>query len=233
MVMNFTRPAGENPALLSFDEVGTLFHEFGHALHSLFTDGPYNRTARSVPRDFVELPSQIMENWAAEPEVMKVYAKHYLSGEVIPDSLIAKLEAASVFDQGFATGELVAASLLDLDYHTAKNPVIDDIREFENNSMAKYGLIPEILPRYRSTYFNHIFNGGYSAGYYVYLWAEVLDADAFQAFRETGDLFNPEVAARFRTLLAKSGADEGMNIYRNFRGKDPDIAPMLKNRGLN
>ncbi len=233
MVMNFTRPAGETPALLSFDEVNTLFHEFGHALHSLFTDGPYNRTARSVPRDFVELPSQIMENWAAEPEVMKVFAKHYQTGEVIPDSLIAKLEAAATFDQGFATGELVAASLLDLDYHTATNPVINDIRVFENNSMVKYGLIPEILPRYRSTYFSHIFNGGYSAGYYVYLWAEVLDADAFQAFRETGDLFNPEVAARFRTLLAKSGADEGMRIYRNFRGKDPDIAPMLKNRGLN
>lgn len=233
MVMNFTRAAGETPALLSFDEVNTLFHEFGHALHSLFTDGPYNRTARSVPRDFVELPSQIMENWAAEPEVMKVFAKHYQTGEIIPDSLIAKLEAAATFNQGFATGELVAASLLDLDYHTAKNPVIDDIRVFENNSMSKYGLIPEILPRYRSTYFSHIFNGGYPAGYYVYLWAEVLDADAFQAFKETGDLFNPEVAARFRTLLAKSGSDEGMNIYRKFRGKDPDIAPMLKNRGLN
>ncbi len=233
MVMNFTRPAGDSPALLSFDEVSTLFHEFGHALHSLFADEPYNRTSRSVPRDFVELPSQIMENWAAEPEVMKVYAKHYQTGEAIPDSLIAKLEAAGTFDQGFITGEYIAASLLDMDYHTVTNPVIADVREFEKKSMKKYGLIPEILPRYRSTYFSHTFTGGYTAGYYVYLWAAVLDTDAFEAFKETGDLFNPEVAARFRTLLAKSGSDEGMNIYRQFRGKDPSIEPLLKKRGLN
>jgi peptidyl-dipeptidase Dcp len=233
MVMNFTRPSGDTPALLSFDEVSTLFHEFGHALHSLFTDGPYRRTSRSVPRDFGELPSQVMENWAEEPEVMKVYARHYQTGEAIPDSLIAKMEAAATFDQGFTLGEIVAASLLDMDYHTAKNPVIADVRDFEKKSMEKYGLIPEILPRYRSTYFSHTFTGGYSAGYYVYLWAEVLDADAFAAFKETSDIFNPEVAARFRILLSKSGADEGMNVYRNFRGKDPDIGPMLKNRGLN
>lgn len=232
MVMNFTRPAGDTPALLSFDEVSTLFHEFGHALHNLFTDEPYRRTSRSVPRDFVELPSQIMENWASEPEVMKMYAKHYQTGEVIPDSIIAKLEAAGTFDQGFITGEYLAASLLDLDFHTPANPVIADIREFEKKSMEKYGLIPEILPRYRSTYFNHIFSGGYSAGYYVYIWAAVLDADAFEAFKETGDLFNQEVAAKFRTLLSKSGSDEGMTIYRNFRGKDPVIEPLLKKRGL-
>jgi peptidyl-dipeptidase Dcp len=232
MVMNFTRPAGDTPALLTFDEVRTLFHEFGHALHSLFTDGPYQRTSRSVPRDFVELPSQVMENWAEEPEVMKVYAKHYKTGEVIPDSLIAKLEASSTFNQGFETGELVAASILDMDYHTPKNPIITDIHEFEKNSMNKIGLIPEILPRYRSTYFSHTFSGGYSAGYYVYQWAAVLDADAFQAFKETGDIFNQEVAARFRTLLTKSGSDEGMTIYRNFRGKDPSIEPLLKKRGL-
>jgi len=233
MVMNFTRPAGDTPALLSFDEVSTLFHEFGHALHSLFTDGPYRRTSRSVPRDFVELPSQIMENWAAEPAVMKVYAKHYQTGEAIPDSLIAKLEAAGTFDQGFITGEYIAASLLDMDYHTVTDPAISDVREFENKSMEKYGLIPEILPRYRSTYFSHTFTGGYTAGYYVYLWAAVLDTDAFEAFRETGDIFNPEVAARFRTLLAKSGADEGMAVYRKFRGKDPSIEPLLRKRGLN
>jgi len=232
MVMNFTRPAGNTPALLSFDEVSTLFHEFGHALHSLFADEPYNRTSRSVPRDFVELPSQIMENWASEPEVMKVYAKHYQTGEAIPDTLIAKLEAAGTFDQGFITGEYIAASLLDMDYHTVKNPVITDVREFEKKSMEKYGLIPEILPRYRSTYFSHTFTGGYTAGYYVYLWAAVLDADAFASFKETGDIFNPEVAARFRELLARSGSDEGMNIYRKFRGKDPDIQPLLKKRGL-
>jgi peptidyl-dipeptidase Dcp len=232
MVMNFTRPAGDTPALLSFDEVSTLFHEFGHALHSLFTDELYKRTSRSVPRDFVELPSQIMENWASEPQVMKVYARHYKTGEVIPDALIAKLEASSTFDQGFITGEYIAASLLDLDYHTPKNPVITDVRKFENKSMKHWGLIPEILPRYRSTYFQHTFSGGYSAGYYVYLWAAVLDADAFNAFRETGDLFNQQVAARFRTLLSKSGSDEGMEIYRKFRGKNPSIEPLLKKRGL-
>lgn len=232
IVMNFTRPAGDTPALLSFDEVSTMFHEFGHALHGLFTDEPYRRTSGSVPRDFVELPSQIMEHWAAEPEVMKVYARHYLTGEPIPDELIAKLEAAATFDQGFITGEYVAAAFLDMDYHTTKNPDIADVREFENKSMASYGLIPEILPRYRSTYFSHTFSGGYTAGYYVYIWAGVLDADAFQAFKETGDILNQDVAARFRELLTKSGSDEGMNVYRKFRGKDPDITPLLKNRGL-
>jgi peptidyl-dipeptidase Dcp len=232
IVMNFTRPAGDTPALLSFDEVSTMFHEFGHALHGLFTDEPYRRTSGSVARDFVELPSQIMEHWAAEPEVLRVYAKHYQTGQPIPDELINKLQAAGTFDQGFQTGEFVAAALLDMDYHTVKNPDIADVRDFENKSMAKYGLIPEILPRYRSTYFSHTFTGGYTAGYYVYYWAGVLDADAFQAFTETGDIYNQEVAARFRTLLSKSGSDEGMNIYRNFRGKDPETTPFLKNKGL-
>lgn len=232
IVMNFTRPAGDTPALLSFDEVSTFFHEFGHALHGLFADGLYDRTARSVPRDFVELPSQIMENWASEPEVMKVYAKHYQTGEAIPDGLIEKLEKSGTFNQGFTTGEYVAASLLDMDFHTPENPEIEDVRAFEKASMDKIGLIPEFIPRYRSTYFQHIFAGGYSAGYYVYLWAAVLDADAFNAFKETGDLFNPEYAAKFRELLAKSGADEGMNVYRKFRGQDPSIEPLLKKRGL-
>lgn len=232
IVMNFTRPAGNTPALLSFEEVSTFFHEFGHALHGLFADGLYDRTARSVPRDFVELPSQIMENWAAEPEVMKVYAKHYQTGEVIPDALIEKLEKSGTFNQGFITGEYVAASLLDMDYHTPENPEIADVNAFEKASMDKIGLIPEFIPRYRSTYFSHIFSGGYSAGYYVYLWAAVLDADAFNAFKESGDLFNPELAAKFRELLAKSGADEGMEVYRKFRGQDPSIEPLLKKRGL-
>ncbi len=232
MVTNFTRPAGDTPALLSFEEVSTLFHEFGHALHSLFTDGPYQRTARSVPRDFVELPSQVMENWAAEPEVMKVYAKHYKTGEPIPDALIDKLMNASTFDQGFLTGEYIAASWLDLDFHTTANPEIADVNAFEKASMEKIGLIPEILPRYRSTYFSHTFSGGYSAGYYVYLWAAVLDTDAFKAFKETGDLFNREVAGRFRYLLTKSGADEGMKVYLKFRGKEPSIDPLLEKRGL-
>jgi len=233
IVMNFTRPAGETPALLSFDEVSTFFHEFGHALHGLFADGLYDRTARSVPRDFVELPSQIMENWAAEPEVMRVYAKHYLTGEVIPDALIEKLEKSGTFNQGFTTGEYVAASILDMDFHTPANPDSVDVRAFEKASMDKIGLIPEFIPRYRSTYFQHIFaGGGYSAGYYVYLWAAVLDTDAFNAFKESGDLFNPELAAKFRELLAKSGAAEGMDVYRNFRGKDPSIEPLLEKRGL-
>ncbi|MHC1708185.1 MAG: M3 family metallopeptidase [Bacteroidales bacterium] len=232
IVMNFTRPAGATPALLSFDEVSTFFHEFGHALHGLFADGPYRRTAGNVQRDFVELPSQIMENWAAEPEVMKVYAKHYQTGETIPDALIEKLEKSSTFNQGFITGEYIAASLLDLDYHTTAEPEITDIRVFENNSMRKAGIISEFTPRYRSTYFSHIFSGGYSAGYYVYLWAAVLDADAFDAFKQSGDIFNKELAAKFRHLLARCGSDEGMNIYRNFRGKDPSPDPLLLKRGL-
>ncbi|WP_319480334.1 M3 family metallopeptidase [uncultured Draconibacterium sp.] len=233
IVMNFTRPAGDSPALLSFDEVSTLFHEFGHALHGLFADGPYDRTAGSVPRDFVELPSQIMENWAAEPEVMKVYAKHYKTGETIPDELLAKLLKAGTFNQGFITGEYVAASLLDMDYHTTQNPNISDVNAFEKASMDAIGLIPEFIPRYRSTYFSHIFSGdGYSAGYYVYIWAAVLDSDAFDAFKQTGDIFNPEYAAKFRTLLEKCGSDDGMTIYRNFRGQDPSKEPLLRKRGL-
>ncbi len=231
IVCNFTRPSGDVPALLSFDEVTTLFHESGHAFHSLFTDGPYKRTARDVPRDFVELPSQIMENWASEPEVLRVYAKHYKTGQVIPEELISKLTKSAQFNQGFETVELLAASLLDMDYHT--NAFNGDVAAFEKASMDKIGLIPEIAPRYRSTYFSHIFSGGYSAGYYVYTWAAVLDADAFDAFKQSGDLFNPELAAKFRTLLTKSGSDEGMTIYKNFRGQEPSINPLLKRRGLN
>jgi len=232
MVMNFTRPAGSVPALLSFDEVTTMFHEFGHALHRLLQDQPYDRTAGDVPRDFVELPSQIMENWASEPEVLKVYARHYQTGESIPDALIAKLEKSRQFNQGFETVEYLAASILDMKYHTPANPSIADVRLFEKVALAKEGLIPEILPRYRSTYFTHIFSGGYSAGYYVYIWAAVLDADAFQAFKESGDLFNPALAAKFRELLTKSGSDEGMKIYTKFRGKEPDIKSLLQRRGL-
>ncbi len=232
MVMNFTRPAGNVPALLSFDEVTTMFHEFGHALHRLFQDQPYDRTAGDVPRDFVELPSQVMENWASEPAVLKAYARHYQTAEIIPDGLIAKLVKSSQFNQGFETVEYLAASILDLKYHTLSNPVIADIAKFENESLTREGLIPEILPRYRSTYFSHIFSGGYSAGYYVYIWAAVLDADAFEAFKESGDLFNPALAAKFRELLTKSGSDDGMRIYTRFRGKAPDIQPLLHRRGL-
>lgn len=230
IVCNFTRPAGDVPALLSFDEVSTLFHESGHAFHSLFTDGPYRRTARDVPRDFVELPSQIMENWASEPEVLRVYAKHYLTGKPIPEELITKLSKSAQFNQGFETVEYLAASLLDMDYHT--KAFSGDVLAFEKASMDNLGLIDEIVPRYRSTYFSHIFSGGYSAGYYVYIWAAVLDADAFNAFKQTGNIFNPEYAAKFRTLLTKSGSDQGMTIYKNFRGQEPSIEPLLERRGL-
>lgn len=232
MVMNFTRPTGNSPALLSFEETETAFHEFGHALHSVFADGLYDRTSRDVPRDFVELPSQIIENWASEPQVLKAYAKHYKTGKDIPEDLIAKIEKNSKFNQGFTLVELLAASILDMDYNTVTNPQIGDIRLFEKKSMGKIGLIDEILPRYRSPYFQHSFSGGYTAGYYVYIWAQVLDADAYDAFKSSGDIFNPELAARFRELLTKCGSDEGMAIYQKFRGKDPDITPLLKRLGL-
>lgn len=230
IVCNFTRPAGDVPALLSFEEVTTLFHEAGHAFHTLFADGPYRRTSRDVARDFVELPSQIMEHWASEPEVLRVYAKHYQTGEVIPEALITKLTKSAQFNQGFETVEYLAAALLDMDLHT--QPFNGDVEASEKASMDKIGLIEEIVPRYRSTYFSHIFSGGYSAGYYVYIWAAVLDADAFDAFKQSGDIFNPEYAAKFRTLLTKCGTDDGMVIYKNFRGQEPSIEPLLKNRGL-
>ena len=234
IVTNFTRPTGDKPALLSWDEAETFFHEFGHALHNFFADGHYRRTSRDVPRDYVELPSQIMENWASEPEVLKQYAKHYETGEPMPDELIAKIQKSGHFNQGFSTVEYVAASLLDLDYHTAEKTDNIDVNAFEKSSMDNIGLIDEIIPRYRSTYFNHIFGGSsYSAGYYVYLWAEQLDADAFNAFKESGDLFNQELAAKFRKYcLAENGMGDGMEQYLKFRGQEPTIDPLLENRGL-
>ena len=233
IVTNFTRPTGDKPALLTWDETTTFFHEFGHALHNFFADGKYRRTSRDVPRDYVELPSQIMENWAGEPEVLKEYAKHYKTGEVIPDELINKIQKSGHFNQGFATVEYVAASLLDLDWHTIENAENIDVNKFEEEAMNEIGLIDEIIPRYRSTYFSHIFSGGYSAGYYVYLWAEVLDADAFNAFKESGELFNQELAAKFRKhCLAENGMGDGMEQYLKFRGKEPSIDALLENRGL-
>ncbi len=234
IVCNYPRPTGDIPALLSWDETTTLFHEFGHALHGLFTDGYYKRTAGVVPRDYVELPSQIMENFACEPEVMRQYARHYKTGEVIPDALIEKLNNSGHFNQGFSTVEYLAASVLDLDWHLLKHPVnIADVNAFETNSMNNIGLIPEILPRYRSTYFQHIFSGGYSAGYYVYIWAAVLDADAFEAFKESGDLFNKELAAKFRKYcLAEVGDGPAMQQYIKFRGQEPNKEYLLKRRGL-
>jgi peptidyl-dipeptidase Dcp len=233
MVLNFTPPTGDMPALLNFDETSTLFHEFGHALHGLFTLGKYNRTAGNVPQDYVELPSQVMENWAADPQVLKMYAKHYKTGEIIPDKLIDKIEKSGLFNQGFVTVEYLAASILDLDYHELTSPANVEPVVFEKQAMDKIGLIPEILPRYRSTYFAHIFSGGYAAGYYVYIWAAVLDADAFDYFKQSGDIFNPELAAKFRkNCLAESGDDEGMVQYEKFRGQAPSMDPLLKRRGL-
>lgn len=230
---NFTKPAGDTPSLLSWDETTTLFHEFGHALHGLFTEGKYTRTAGSVAQDYVELPSQINENWAGEPAVLRAYAKHYQTGRPIPDSLVQKIQKSTLFNQGFETVEYLAASILDMDYHGLTEPAEVDVLKFEDAAMKKIGLIPEILPRYRTTYFAHIFGGGYAAGYYVYIWAAVLDADAFDVFRSSGDIYNKELAAKFRKYcLAESGNDEGMTQYRKFRGQDPSIDALLKRRGL-
>jgi Zn-dependent oligopeptidases len=232
IVTNFTRPSGNTPALLSWDEVHTLFHEFGHGLHGLFTDGKYDRTAGNLPRDMIELPSQIMENWASEPEVLKVYAKHYKTGEVIPQELIDRLEKSATFNEAFNTVEYIAASVLDLDWHSFTSPQQVDVLAFEKESMNKIHLMPEILPRYQTTYFSHII-GGYSAGYYVYLWAAVLDSDAFQAFVDSGDLYNRDIAAKFRKyILTEGGSDEGMVQYMKFRGQEPSPKPLLKKRGL-
>ena len=234
IVMNFTRPTGDKPALLSFDETLTFFHEFGHALHSMLTKCEYLAVSgTSVATDFVELGSQIMENWAAHPDVLKTYAKHYQTGEVIPDELIAKLEAASKFNQGFATVEYTAASILDMDYHTLKEASGLNANDFEEASMKRIGLIDEIIPRYKSNYFQHVFSGGYSAGYYSYLWSGVLDKDAFNAFLETS-LFDQATATSFReNILEKGGSMEEMEMYVNFRGAEPTIDALLEGRGLN
>ena len=233
IVCNFTPPVGNTPSLLSFDEAETMFHEFGHALHFLFADVRYRGLA-DVEGDFVELPSQIMENWAFQPEIMKEYAVHHRTGEVIPDALIAKIQNASLFNQGFVTTELAAAALIDMDIHSLETYTDMDINDFEKYNLAtRRGLIPEIEPRYRYTYFAHIFNGGYSSGYYFYLWAEVLDKDAFEAFRQSRDICDKELAHSFRyDLLAQGGQKPGMEMYRKFRGADPDKTAMLKARGL-
>lgn len=233
IVCNFTRPTGSTPALLSIDETETLFHEFGHALHSLFADVKYRGLA-NVEGDFVELPSQIMENWAFAPEMLRQYAVHYRTGDVIPDDLIEKIGRASKFNEGFATTELVAAALSDLDIHSLQSSEKIDVEEFERKALTeKRGLISQIEPRYHYTYFSHIFNGGYSSGYYFYTWAEVLDKDAFQAFVESGDLFSDDVAARFRTeILSRGGTRKGMDMYRSFRGAEPNKMAMLIARGL-
>lgn len=232
-VTNFTRPIGDAPALLSLEEVRTLFHEFGHAIHGIVSKVHYRSTGRT-PRDFVELPSQIMENWALEPEVLKVYAKHWKTGEVIPAALVEKILRARKYGEGFRTTEYMAAALLDMDWHTLSDTRVQDAAAFEKASLAKMGLIPEIVVRYKSPYFNHVFGpgGGYSAGYYSYIWAEVLDADAFAAFKERG-IFDPATARSFRKdLLEKGGTEDAMALFKKFRGREPSVEPLLVKRGL-
>lgn len=229
-VSNFSRPAGDAPALLTPDEAGTLFHEFGHALHALFSNCRF-RGSGNVAQDFVELPSQVMENWVFEPEMLKLYARHYKTGEVIPETLVQKMKKAGTFNQGFAWTEKLAASFLDMDWHTLKNPKLKDATAFEKACLIKWGLIPEILPRYRTPYFHHAADE-YSAGYYSYTWSEVLDSDAFQAFKEKGDLFDPKTAAAFRKLLSKGGSEDPAAIYREFRGREPKVEALIVKNGL-
>ncbi|EJX04995.1 peptidyl-dipeptidase Dcp [gut metagenome] len=231
-VASFTKPIGDTPSLLTLDEVETLFHEFGHALHGLLTKCQYKGTSgTNVVRDFVELPSQINEHWATEPEVLKMYAKHYQTGEVMPDELIEKILKQKTFNQGFITTELLAAAILDMNLHNLTDTQNLDVMAYEKEAMDKLGLIPEIAPRYRTTYFSHII-GGYAAGYYSYLWANVLDNDAFEAFKEHG-IFDPNTANLFRrNILEKGNSEEAMTLYRNFRGTEPQLEPLLKNRGM-
>ena len=231
-VGNFAKPVDGKPSLLTLDQVETLFHEYGHALHGLLSQCHYKSIAgTSVARDFVELPSQIMENWAFEPEVLATYARHYETGEVIPAELVAKINATGTFNQGFMTTELAAAAILDLKWHM-ESAVPADVEAFEAEACKQMGLIDEIIPRYRSTYFAHIFSGGYSAGYYSYLWAEVLDKDAYELFKQKG-IFDTETSMSFRrNILEKGGSEEPMELYRRFRGADPDPAALVRARGL-
>jgi len=233
-VGNFTKPTSDKPSLLNMDEVETLFHEFGHALHGLLTQCTYpSLSGTNVSRDFVEMPSQVMENWCWEPQVMQTYAKHYITGAPMPKELMDRIQLAGTFNQGFINTELLAASLLDMDYHMIKDTANFDINAFEKASLDKMGMIPQIIVRYRSSYFNHIFSGEYCAGYYSYTWAAVLDADAFQAFKETGDIYNPKVANAFRTkLLERGDSEDPMKLYHDFRGANPNPDALLKKRGL-
>ena len=234
-VCNFPAPVGDNPSLLSFDNVVTLFHEFGHAMHGTLTDVTYGSMAgTSGPRDFIELPSQLLEHWASEPEVLKSFATHYETGEPIPDELIEKLLKASKFNQGFINTEYLAAALLDMDWHTiSAKETIKDANSFEQKSLSEIGLIDEIAARYRTTYFAHIFSGGYSSGYYSYVHAAVLDSDGFEAFKEAGDVFDAELSSKLRKHIYEKGStEEAMDLYVNFRGRKPIIAPLLKVRGL-
>jgi peptidyl-dipeptidase Dcp len=230
---NFPAPTEGSPSLLSLTNADTFFHEFGHALHGMFSDVRYASLAgTATPRDFVEFPSQVMEYWMRSTEVLTSFARHYETGEVMPQEIVDKIQATAAFNQGFLTTELLAAAYLDLAYHTLETPEAVEPRAFETEAMTDIGLIDEIIPRYRSGYFAHIFSGGYSAGYYSYIWSEVIAADAFNAFLETS-LLDKDTAARYREhILSKGGSLPGMEMYRNFRGRDPEIGPLLKARGL-
>lgn len=230
---NFPPPTKDTPSLLSFREAQTLFHEFGHALHGLLSNVKYRSlSGTNVPRDFVEFPSQVMENWMSEPEVLALYAKHYKTGEVIPAEMIEKMNAANSFNEGFRSVEYMAAAYLDMKWHSLTEANTKDVNTFEKEAMDKIGLIDEIYPRYRSTYYAHIFSGGYSSGYYSYLWSEVLDADTFAEFKKTGDIFNPEMAKKYRAMLAAGGSKSGMDLYKEFIGRNPEIEPLLKKKGF-
>jgi peptidyl-dipeptidase Dcp len=229
VVYNFTRPSGDLPSLLSAEEASTMYHEFGHALDGLFNKSTYNET--NIAWDFVEMPSQLMEHWAMEPEVLNLYAKNYKTNEIIPATLVTKIKNSGYFNQGFETVEYLAASLIDMKYHTIEAPATVDVQKFEKEYFSSIGLIPEIISRYRSTYFLHI-AGGYDSGYYSYIWAAVYDNDAFEAFKEKG-IFDKTVAASYRkNILEKNGTMDAMQMYLNFRGHDAAIEPLLKNRGL-
>jgi len=233
IVCNFTPPTATLPSLLTLDEVKTFYHEFGHALHGLLSNGTYySLTGTSVARDFVELPSQIMEHWALEPDVLKMYAFHYETEEIMPDALIEKIQNASFFDQGFATTEFLASAFLDFYYYTITTNSFNGVNEFQQSVADKIGLIPQIAFRHGSTHFQHIFSGGYSAGYYSYIWSGVLDSDAFEAFKENG-IFDKETARSYRKNILEAGqSDKAQNLYRAFRGRDPQIEPLMRKRGL-
>ncbi len=231
---NFPAPTQSMPSLLSFSQAQTVFHEFGHALHGLLSNVKYaSLSGTNVPRDFVEFPSQVMENWMSDPDMLKLYAKHYQTGKIIPAELVKKMNKANDFNVGFRTVEYMAAAYLDMDWHSINDTLPRKTFDFENKSMQKIGLIKEIIPRYRSTYYAHIFGGGYAAGYYSYLWSEVLDADAFDAFKSSGDIFNPELAKKYKKMISSGGTKSGMELYKTFRGRAPKIDALLKKKGFN
>lgn len=232
-VLNFPRPVGDSPTLLTFDQASTLFHEFGHAIQGLLSDGYYlSQTGTALPRDYVEYPSQVMENWMMEPEVLAQFAKHYKTGEVIPKEMVAKIQAAGKFNQGFATTEYLAAALLDMKWHTLETDKLQDADSFEKATLDEMGMIPQISPRYRTGYFSHIFAGGYSAGYYGYIWSNIYDADTWQVFSHNG-IFDQDTAQSYRkNVLQPGGTEDPMLMYRRFRGKDPEVWPLLERRGL-